>query len=81
MNRQQILTTGLILTIGVCAALGATDYHLSQEIQELEESLGLYQEGAYPLGVDIEKVEGADVESADSDKSDESEATGSLSEI
>jgi hypothetical protein len=67
MNRQQILTTGLILTVGVSAALGVADYRLTQEIQELEENLGLYQEGAYPLGVRIEKVEGADVESADSE--------------
>jgi hypothetical protein len=53
MNRQQILTAGLILTVGVCAALGVADYRLTQEIQELEENLGLF-------GVRIEKVEGAD---------------------
>jgi len=77
MKRQQILTAGLILTVGVCFALGVADYRLTQEIQELEESLGLYPGEAYPLGVRIEKVEGADVESADSDKSDEPETTGS----
>ena len=75
MNRQQILTAGLILTVGVCVALGITDYRLTQEIQELEENLGLYQEGGYPLGVRIEKVEGA------ASDNDEPETTGSLSEI
>jgi hypothetical protein len=70
MNRQQILTGVLILTVGVCIALGITDHLLTQEIQELEENLG-------PFGVQIEKVDGAD-----SDKSsDEPETTGSLSEI
>jgi hypothetical protein len=72
MNRQQILTGVLLLTVGVCAALNVADYWLTQEIQELEESLGLYPGKAYPLGVPIEKVEGAD-----SDKSDEPETTGS----
>jgi len=72
MKRQQILTAALILTVAVCVALGVADYRLTQEIQELEENLGLYQDG-----VRIEKVEGAD-----SDKSsDEPETTGSLSEI
>ena len=67
MNRQRILTAALILTIGICVALGVADYRLTQEIQELEENLGLYQDG-----VRIEKVEG------DSDKSsDEPETTGS----
>ncbi len=67
MNRQQIFTAGLMLTVGVCIALNIIDYRLTQEIQELEENLGLYQDG-----VRIEKVEGAD-----SDKSDEPETTGS----
>jgi len=71
MKRQQLLTAALILTVGVCLALGVADYRLTQEIQELEENLGLYQDG-----VRIEKVEGAD-----SDKSDEPETIGSLSEI
>jgi len=70
MNRQQILTAGLMLTVGVCIALNIIDYRLTQEIQELEENLGLYQDG-----VRIEKVEGK-VEGADSDK-DEPETTGS----
>jgi hypothetical protein len=65
MNRQH-LTAGLILTVGVCVALGVADYRLTQEIQELEENLGLYQDG-----VRIEKVEGGA-----SDK-DEPETTGS----
>jgi hypothetical protein len=64
MNRQKILTAALILTVGFCAALGVADYRLTQEIQELEESLGLF-------GVRIEKVEGADSEN------DEPETTGS----
>jgi hypothetical protein len=72
MNRQQILTAGLMLTVGVCIALNIIDYRLTQEIQELEENLGLYQEG-----VRIEKVEGAD----SGKSSDEPETTGSLSEI
>jgi len=71
MKRQKLLTAALILTLAVCLALGITDYRLTQEIQELEENLGLYQDG-----VRVEKVEGAD-----SDKSDEPETTGSLSEI
>jgi len=79
MNRQQILTAALILTMGVCGVLGVADYRLTQEIQELEKSLGLSQKGGYPLGV---RIEGADVESADSaNKSEEPETTGSLSEI
>jgi len=66
MNRQQILTGILILTFGICIALGIADHLLTQQIQELEENLGLF-------GVQIEKVE-----SADSDKSsDEPETTGS----
>jgi hypothetical protein len=65
MNRQQILRAALILTIGICAALGVADYRLTQEIQELEENLGLF-------GVQIEKVEGAD------DKSDEPETTSEI---
>jgi hypothetical protein len=75
MNRQQILTGALLLTVGVCAALGVADYRLTQEIQEVEKSLGLSQKGGYPLGV---RIEGADVESADSaDKSEQPETTGS----
>jgi len=69
MNR---LTAGLILTVGVCGILGLADHLLTQEIQQLEENLGLYQEGDYPLGVRIE-VEGSDVEA----DSDEPETTGS----
>jgi len=63
MNRKQILTTGIALTVGVSAAVGVADYLLTQETQEVEE----YQEEAYPLGLQIEKVEGATVESADSE--------------
>jgi len=71
MKRQKLLTAALILTVAICLTLGVADYRLTQEIQELEENLGLYQDG-----VRIEKVEG------DSDKSsDEPETTGSLSEI
>ncbi len=66
MNRQQILTGILILTVAVCVFLGVADYRQTQEIQELEENLGLYQDG-----VRIEKVEGADSEN------DEPETTGS----
>ena len=70
MKRQKILNIALILTVAICLTLGVADYRLAQEIQELEENLGLYQDG-----VRIEKVEGADSES------DEPETTGSLSEI
>lgn len=63
MNRKQILTTGIVLTLGVTAAVGVADYLLTQETQEVEE----YQEEAYPLGLQIEKFEGAAVESADSE--------------
>jgi hypothetical protein len=66
MNRKQILTTGIVLTLGVTAAVAGADYLLTQETQEVEESLGVYQEEAYPIGVQIEKVEGAD-DSADSE--------------
>jgi cell division protein FtsX len=66
MKRQKILNIALILTVAICLTLGVADYRLTQEIQELEENLGLYQDG-----VRIEKVEGAD-----SDK-DEPETAGS----
>lgn len=66
MNRKQILTTGIVLTLGVTAAVAGADYLLTQETQEVEESLGVYQEEAYLIGVQIEKVEGAD-DSADSE--------------
>jgi len=59
MNRKQILTTGIVLTLGVTAAVAGADYLLTQETQEVEESLGVYQEEAYAIGVQIEKVEGA----------------------
>jgi hypothetical protein len=76
MKRQQILTAALVLVVGVCAVLGVADYRLTQEIQELEKSLGLSQKGGYPLGV---RIEGADVESADSaDKSEEPETTSEI---
>jgi hypothetical protein len=75
MKKQKILKIALILTVAVCGALGITDHLLTQQIQELEENLGLYQDQD---GVRIEKVEGAD---SDSDQSDEPETTGSLSEI
>jgi len=70
MKKQKLLTAALILTVAICLTLGVADYRLTQEIQELEENLGLYQDG-----VRIEKVEGADSEN------DEPETTGSLSEI